>query len=109
MCVCTSHKDEWYHDLRLFISFENGCFLLRTQQEEEYNFIVQSELLDDELHAALQKRKASSSAKMDDKTTKTLYQMRGANRVLYLAGSKKDTKARKGDAALNKQYYDIRF
>jgi hypothetical protein len=78
-----------------------------TQQEEFANFITQTEILDTQLAGALKSREAGK--KMDDTATKTLFQMKAANRTVFLAGSKKDVKARKGDAALNKQYYAIRF
>jgi hypothetical protein len=86
--------------------FRRGA-LSDTQQEELANFITQSETLDNQLGDALKKR--TEGKKMDDSTTKTLFQMKAANRVLFLAGSKKDVKSRKGNAELNKQYYAIVF
>jgi hypothetical protein len=46
---------------------------------------------------------------MDDGITKTLFQMRNTHVNLFLAGSKKQVAKRKGEAALNEQYYKIKF
>lgn len=76
------------------------------QQEEYANFLTQSELLDDELRKCLENKAA---AKKSDAAAKIFFQMKSATRVLLLAGMRKDVGKRKGDAALNQQYYSIKF
>ena len=63
--------------------------------------------LDGELAKCIEQRKAGKP--MDDCTTKTLFQMRNTHTNLFLAGSKKQVAKRKGDAAINEQYYKIKF
>lgn len=77
------------------------------QQEEYANFLAMSDELDDELMKCLEQRKKHKP--MDDSSAKTLFQMKNANMNRFLAGSKKLVAKRKGDAALNDQYYKIMF
>eukprot|EP01113_Clastostelium_recurvatum_P035404 TRINITY_DN4934_c0_g1_i4.p1 TRINITY_DN4934_c0_g1~~TRINITY_DN4934_c0_g1_i4.p1 ORF type:complete len:930 (-),score=159.59 TRINITY_DN4934_c0_g1_i4:32-2821(-) len=82
------------------------------QQEEHYNFLMQSEVLDTQLGSALKDRAESKGApkKLSDEITKVLYQSKTAGRNLFLAGTRKDdVKCRKGNAELNKQYYALTF
>jgi len=78
------------------------------QQQEEYaNFLAISDPLDDELVKCLKQRQ--SNKPIDDSSAKTLFQMKNCSTNLFLAGSKKQIGKRKGDAALNEQYYKIKF
>jgi len=78
------------------------------QYEEFANYLTQADILDAELEQAAKKRKGLSK-KLDDSTIKTLFAMRTIPRNLFLSGTKKRVEKRKGDVALNKQYYEIRF
>ncbi len=80
---------------------------LDEQSEEFANFITQSSALDEELVKCIEHR--SKNKQIDDSTAKTLFQMKNANSNLFLAGSKKAVSRRKGDAAINAQYYAIVF
>jgi hypothetical protein len=77
------------------------------QQEEYYNYLAQSDTLDIELERCLVQREKHQP--MDDSAAKTLFQMKNANFNQFISGSKKQVSKRKGDAALNNQYYKIKF
>jgi len=83
------------------------CRFADVQQEEYYNYLSQSDILDVELEKCLAQREKHQP--MDDCSAKTLFQMKNANFNLFIAGSKKQVAKRKGDAALNSQYYKIKF
>lgn len=83
------------------------CKYADIQQEEYANFLTQSEILEDELVKCLANR--AKYLPIDDSSAKTLFQMKATSLNFFLAGSKKQIGNRKGNAALNEQYYKIKF
>jgi len=85
------------------------CATTPVQQEEFSNFLVQSEILDNELSVAYKDR-TKGVKKLNDAAAKVVFQSKVIGRNLFLAGTRKDdVKNRKGNAAMNKQYYALVF
>ena len=95
--------------LRAAYTMFSNAAVTPIQQEELANYIVQAEKLDDQLSEAIIQKKKNSEGKLDDRITKTLFQMKAANRNIMLAGVRKNMTAREGDVKLDQQYYDINF
>lgn len=84
------------------------------QAEECGNFVYMSEDLDYELKQEVRTSSSSSSSSssgsaLSDATAKVVFKKKAANRTTFLSGAKKDVSARKGEAELNRQYYNIKF
>jgi len=66
-------------------------------------------LLDDQLSISYNER-TKGTKKLNDTAAKVVFQSKVIGRNLFLAGTRKDdVKNRKGNAAMNKQYYALVF
>lgn len=93
---------------KLFLFIKIWLIVTTDVQQEEYaNYMTMFDTLDAELAKCVEQRDKGKA--MDDCTAKTLFQMRNTSTNLFISGTKKQVGKRKGDAALNEQYYQIKF
>ncbi|KAN0036620.1 hypothetical protein ACTFIV_001922 [Dictyostelium citrinum] len=79
------------------------------QWEEYYNFEVLREELDAPLVTCIKNKQQSAEKVATDDEIQVFYKMKNVHKSFVEGGRKKDISRRKGEAEINRQYYNIKF